>query len=62
LRHDILASLGKLYATARKRVATDLQEHGEQDAAALLPAECLYTLDQILADDWYPEPPGGETP
>jgi len=20
--------------------------------------ECPYTLDQILADDWYPEPPG----
>jgi hypothetical protein len=58
LRHDILGGVGKLYATARKRVATDLQEHGEQDAAALLPAECPYTLDQILAEDWYPESPG----
>jgi hypothetical protein len=58
LRHDILGTLGKLYATARRRVATDLQEHGEQDAAASLPAECPYTLDQILADDWYPDAPG----
>ena len=58
LRHDILGVLGKLYGTARKRVATDLQEHGEQDVAASLPAECPYTLDQILADDWYPAPPG----
>lgn len=58
LRHDILGVLGKLYATARKRVATDLQEHGEQEAAASLPAECPYTIEQILADDWYPNPPG----
>jgi hypothetical protein len=58
LRQDILGVLGKLYATARKRVATDLQEHGEQEAAVSLPAECPYTLDQILAEDWYPDPPG----
>jgi hypothetical protein len=58
LRHDISGILGKLYATARKRVATDLQEHREQDAAASLPAECPYTVDQILADDWYPDPAG----
>ena len=58
LRHDIVVVLGKLYATVRKRVATDLQERGEQDAAASLPAECPYTVEQILADDWYPDPPG----
>ncbi len=58
LRHDIVAVLGKLYATARKRVAADLQEHGEQGAAASLPMECPYTVDQILTDDWYPEPAG----
>src|SRR5207302_11057515 len=32
LRNDIQAVLGKLYATVRKRVATDLPEHGAQDA------------------------------
>jgi hypothetical protein len=58
LRHDISGVLGKLYATARKRVATDLQEHGERDAAASLPAECPYSVEQILADDWYPAQPG----
>jgi hypothetical protein len=58
LRHDVTGALAKLYATARKRVATDLQEHGEQDAAASLPAECPYAVDQILADDWYPDPSG----
>jgi len=39
-------------------VAADLQEHGEQGAAASLPMECPYTVDQILTDDWYPEPAG----
>ena len=58
LRHDLVAVLGKLYATARRRVAADLQEHGEEGAADLLPAECPYSVDQILADDWYPDPPG----
>ena len=57
LRHDIAGVLNKLYATARKRVAVDLQERGEQQAAARMPAACPYSLDQILADDWYPEPP-----
>ena len=60
LRRDLSAALAKLYATARKRVAIDLQDYGEQEAAASLPAECPYTIDQILEDDWYPEPPGKE--
>ncbi len=58
LRRDVSDELRKLYLTARKRVATDLEEHQEEAAAASLPGECPYTLDQILAEDWYPEPPG----
>jgi hypothetical protein len=58
LKHDIQAVLAKLYAAVRRRVANDLDEHGEQDAAASLPAECPFTIDQILADDWYPDAPG----
>jgi hypothetical protein len=58
LRQDLSAVVAKLYATARKRVASDLQDHDEQEAAASLPAECPYSLDQILDEDWYPEPPG----
>ena len=56
LRRDVSLVLGKLYATARKRIASDLEDHGEPDAAAALPAECPYTFAQILADDWYPDP------
>jgi len=59
LLHDTSLVLGKLYVTARKRVASDLQDHGERDAAAALPVECPYTIEQLLADDWYPDPPGG---
>jgi len=58
LRHDVSARLENLYATARRRVAADLQDYGEEVVAAVLPATCPYTLDQILADDWYPEGPG----
>jgi hypothetical protein len=58
LRRDLDALLGKLYTTARRRVAADLQDQNEEDAAASLPLECPYTLDQILAEDWYPEPAG----
>jgi hypothetical protein len=56
LRHDLTNLLSKLYVTARKRVATDLQERGEREAAASLPPHCPYTIDQVLEDDWYPEP------
>jgi hypothetical protein len=45
-----------LYAEARKKVATDLRDFGEHAAAASLPAECPYTLEQVIEDDWYPEP------
>lgn len=58
LRQDVEAGLSKLYLIARKRVSADLEDHGERDAVVSLPAECPYTLDQILAEDWYPEPAG----
>ena len=58
LRRDLEASLPRLYRTARKQTELGLREYQEGDAAASLPAECPYTLDQILAEDWYPELPG----
>ena len=41
---------------ARKRAGLELAKHGEQDAARSLPSVCPYTVDEILAEDWYPEP------
>ena len=56
LRHDLRQVLDRLYGQARKRVVSDLRDYGEEAAASSLPTECPYTLDQILAEDWYPEP------
>jgi len=58
LRQDIESSLPRLYRNARRQAELGLREFKEGDAAASLPAECPYTVDQILADDWYPDPPG----
>ncbi len=58
LRQDIETSLPRLYRSARKQAELSLREFKEADAAVSLPAECPYTADQILADDWYPDPPG----
>ena|SRR5579885_975924 len=60
LRRDIESALPRLYAEARKRAELQMQRYGEREAAASLPAECLYTIEQILSDDWYPEPPASE--
>ena len=54
LRHDLDESLPRLHAAARRQAALELQQHGEDEAAASLPLDCPYTVDQILADDWYP--------
>jgi hypothetical protein len=54
LRHDIDETLARHRAAARKQATLDLQEYGEGAAARSLPAGCPYTVEQILADDWYP--------
>lgn len=59
LRRDIEEALPRLYTITRKQVVRDLEKYSEQDAARSLPAECPYTIDQILAEDWYPEPADG---
>jgi uncharacterized protein DUF29 len=56
LRHDIEDVLPRLYANARKRVVRDLAKYDEGGAARSVPTECPYTIDEILAEDWYPEP------
>jgi hypothetical protein len=58
LRQDIEISLPRLYRNARRQAVLGLREFKEGDAAASLPVKCPYTVDQILADDWYPDPPG----
>jgi hypothetical protein len=60
LRQDTEAELPRLYARARSIARAGLVKYGESNAAAKFPTICPYTLDQILADEWYPEPPPGE--
>jgi len=56
LRRDIEATLTRHYAVARKQAVIELLKYGEQEAARSLPTESQYTIEQILAEDWYPEP------
>ncbi|MGE5271772.1 MAG: DUF29 domain-containing protein [Thiohalocapsa sp.] len=59
LRRDLEANFAGFYATARKQAALELQEYGEHAPARSLPAECPYRLDQVLAEDWYPDAADG---
>lgn len=54
LRRDLEERLPRIYGQARSRVGDKLAGHGEAEAVARLPAECPYTLEQVL-DDWWPD-------
>jgi hypothetical protein len=58
LRRDAEASLEGLYADGQRRAGRELTRHGELEAARQLPSVCPYSLDDILREDWYPDPPG----
>ena len=57
LSRDAERQFLKLYEVGRKAALFGLQEYGEWQAAKRLPQTCPYSLDDILRDDWYPEPP-----
>ena len=54
LRRQAEEALGSLYEEAREQAALGLREHGEDEAAAALPPQCPYTLNQVLHWGWYP--------
>ena len=56
LRRRAQSALTALYNHAREAAELGLREHGEHDGADSLPADCPYTLDQVLQPGWYPEP------
>ena len=47
----------ELYEGALEAARLALLEHGEDQAAAALPAACPHTLDQVLDRSSYPELP-----
>jgi hypothetical protein len=55
LRADLRRNLPKLYRKARALTERKLKAYGEHEAAARLPAECPYTLDQLLDEAFYPD-------
>ena len=61
IRRDLEAYLPRLFERARRKVVRELSAHGEHDAAAV-PRRCPHTLDDLLAEDWYPENRHGLTP
>jgi Domain of unknown function DUF29 len=54
LRRDLDDQLPRLWTSSRTKAENALRGHGEPDAADLLPADCAYALDDLLADGWYP--------
>ena len=49
LRRDLERQLPRLYAKARRRALVDLEPY-EGDLESRLPADCPYTLEQILGE------------
>lgn len=56
LRRDLEAHFAALYDDARYDAELALQEFGEEGAAQRFLEICPYSLDEILAKRWYPEP------
>jgi Domain of unknown function DUF29 len=54
LRRDLEDQLPRLWARARGKVDNGLRRFGESASADLLPVDCGYVLDELLADGWYP--------
>lgn len=53
LRQLLDDNLDRIYQMARRNTAAALRRYGESGAADRLPAECPYSLDQVLGE-WLP--------
>jgi hypothetical protein len=54
IRRHLKRDLGEVYGDGRRIVERKMGRHGEREAAAALPADCPYTVEQVLGD-WLPE-------
>jgi hypothetical protein len=61
LRRDAETMLAKLYRDGRRQAELALRGYGENQAAVALPQSCLYSLDEICREDWYPNGIGEKT-
>lgn len=55
IRRHLRRELQVLYADGRRIVERKLRRYGEDCAADSLPADCPYTIEQVLGD-WMPQP------
>ena len=53
IRRHLKRELPELYVDGRRIVARKMRRHGEVQAVASLPAECPYSMEQVLGD-WLP--------
>jgi hypothetical protein len=54
IRRRLKRDLGDAFARACRRVRRKMERYGEMQAAATLPAQCPYALEQVLGT-WLPE-------
>jgi Domain of unknown function DUF29 len=54
LRRDLAAVWSRLYAQVLPKARRALYGFDEGDAAAALPADCPYELDDVCRPEWYP--------
>jgi len=52
LRRDLARQLPPLYDYARRHLRSRLEPYGEAGIIADLPAQCPYSLDEVLGDFW----------
>lgn len=55
IRREVEPELAASYRRAKRKAGLGLLDHGEDEAAAALPEDCPYALDDLLNDDWWPE-------
>jgi hypothetical protein len=53
IRRRLKREFSEAFARARRRVRRKMARYGEMHAAATLPAECPYTLEQVIGE-WEP--------
>jgi hypothetical protein len=54
IRRHLKRDFRAVYASGRRLVERKMRRYGEDRAAAALPANCPYTVDQVL-NDWLPD-------
>lgn len=55
LRQHLDASVDRVWRRARQALASKLAVMGEEEVAARLPGEMPYSVEQVLAMEWWPE-------